>query len=62
MVRTYQLVLSPQLGGACRFEPSCSQYAIDALMRHGLARGAWAAAKRVSRCHPMGGSGYDPVS
>jgi putative membrane protein insertion efficiency factor len=61
VVQAYQLVLSPQLGGACRFEPSCSQYAIEALMRHGLTRGAWVAAKRVSRGHPLGESGYDPV-
>lgn len=62
LIRAYQAVLAPQLGGACRFEPTCSEYAIEALARRGLAAGTWAAARRLLRCHPLGGSGYDPVS
>ena len=61
VVRAYQLLLSPFAGGACRFHPSCSHYAVDALQTHGLARGIWLAAKRVSRCHPLGSAGFDPV-
>jgi putative membrane protein insertion efficiency factor len=61
VVRAYQLLLSPFAGGACRFTPSCSAYAIDALNQHGVWRGGWLALKRVSRCHPLGSSGIDPV-
>jgi putative membrane protein insertion efficiency factor len=61
VVRAYQLLLSPFAGGACRFHPSCSHYAVDAIQIHGLARGIWLAAKRVSRCHPLGSAGFDPV-
>jgi putative membrane protein insertion efficiency factor len=61
VVRAYQLLLSPFAGGACRFTPSCSTYAIDALNQHGVWRGGWLALKRVSRCHPFGASGIDPV-
>lgn len=60
-IRIYQLVLSPHLGPACRFEPSCSVYAIEAIARRGLIRGSWLAAVRIGRCHPWGGFGYDPV-
>jgi len=60
-IRAYQLVLSPWLGARCRFHPSCSAYAGEALQRHGLLRGGWLAAKRIGRCHPWGGSGVDPV-
>jgi putative membrane protein insertion efficiency factor len=60
-VRAYQLLLSPFAGGACRFHPSCSHYAIDALQTHGVVRGLWLAARRVSRCHPLGSAGFDPV-
>jgi putative membrane protein insertion efficiency factor len=60
-IRVYQASLSPLLAPACRFEPSCSQYAVEAVERHGAVRGAWLAAKRVGRCHPWGGFGYDPV-
>ena len=60
-VRAYQLLLSPFAGGACRFHPSCSHYAIDALQTHGVVRGFWLAARRVSRCHPLGSAGFDPV-
>jgi putative membrane protein insertion efficiency factor len=60
-VRVYQWTLSPWWGPACRFEPTCSQYAAEAIARHGLLRGAWLAARRISRCHPFGGMGHDPV-
>lgn len=60
-VRAYQLVLAPFSGGACRFTPSCSEYAQRAIVEHGLARGAWLALKRVSQCHPFGRAGFDPV-
>jgi putative membrane protein insertion efficiency factor len=61
LIRGYQLLLSPLWPGACRFEPSCSHYAQEALLRHGTWRGAGLAAWRVLRCHPWGGSGLDPV-
>ncbi len=61
LVRGYQLLLSPYLGGRCRYHPSCSHYALDALRRHGAARGGWLALRRLGRCHPFGGMGYDPV-
>ena len=61
MLRIYQWVVSPILGPACRFEPSCSGYMLEAIMRHGLVRGAWLGVRRIGRCHPLGESGYDPV-
>ena len=61
LIRLYQLTLSPYLGGACRFNPSCSAYAREAIEVHGAWRGAWLAARRLVRCHPLGSSGYDPV-
>ena len=61
VVRLYQLLLSPLLPAHCRFEPTCSQYAIDALRRYGAIRGSWLAVRRLLRCHPFGGCGYDPV-
>lgn len=60
-VRAYRLVLSPWIGHACRFQPTCSAYALEALDRHGALRGSWLAARRVARCHPWGSAGYDPV-
>ena len=60
-IRLYQWTLSPMLPRGCRFTPSCSEYAADALMEHGLARGAVLAFRRLLRCHPWGGHGYDPV-
>lgn len=60
-IRFYQLSISPMLPPSCRFTPSCSQYAIEALRRHGPVKGLWLAIKRLSRCHPWGESGYDPV-
>ena len=61
LVRLYQLTLSPLLGVTCRYQPSCSAYAIDALKQHGVWRGIWLTTKRFGRCHPFGGHGYDPV-
>ncbi|MGB5164802.1 MAG: membrane protein insertion efficiency factor YidD [Woeseiaceae bacterium] len=61
LVKLYRVAVSPWLGMNCRFQPSCSEYAIEALREHGLFRGAWLAARRIGRCHPWGGSGYDPV-
>ena len=61
LVRCYQVGLSPVLGGQCRYFPSCSAYAIEALQRHGAWRGAWLAARRIGRCHPFRPGGYDPV-
>ena len=60
-VRFYQLSISPMLPPSCRFTPTCSQYAIEALRRHGPVRGLWLAVRRLARCHPWGESGYDPV-
>lgn len=60
-LRAYKLTLSPLIGQGCRFRPTCSEYAAEALIAHGPARGTALAAKRVCRCHPWGGSGYDPV-
>jgi len=61
LVRGYQLFISPMLPPSCRFEPSCSSYALEALTRHGAVRGGWLALRRIVRCHPWGGCGYDPV-
>ena len=61
LVRGYQVVLGPLLGGSCRFSPSCSNYALEALDRHGARRGFALTARRLCRCHPWGGSGHDPV-
>jgi putative membrane protein insertion efficiency factor len=60
-IRAYRLLISPVTAPACRFEPSCSSYALEAVDRHGAAKGSWLALKRLGRCHPWGGSGYDPV-
>lgn len=61
LVRLYQLTLSPWLGMNCRYQPTCSAYAIEALELHGVIKGGWLALRRIGRCHPWGGSGYDPV-
>ena len=61
LVRFYQLCLSPLKPPTCRFTPTCSQYAIEALRKHGPIKGLYLTAKRLLRCHPWGGSGYDPV-
>jgi uncharacterized protein len=60
-VRAYRLFLSPWLGHGCRFDPTCSAYALEALREHGGLRGGWLAVKRVLRCHPWGGMGVDDV-
>ena len=61
LVRGYQVSLSPLLPAACRYYPSCSAYAIEALEKHGPLRGSWLAARRIARCHPFRPGGYDPV-
>lgn len=60
-VHAYRLFLSPWLGHGCRFQPTCSAYALEALGRHGAIRGGWLAARRIVRCRPGGGHGFDPV-
>lgn len=61
LIRFYQLVISPWLGPKCRYTPTCSQYALEAFKKYGPLKGFWLSLKRVSSCHPWGGSGYDPV-
>ena len=61
LVRFYRLVISPYMISRCRYEPSCSYYMLDAVKEHGGLRGGWMGLKRISRCHPWGGHGYDPV-
>ena len=61
LVRAYQLIVRPLLAPSCRFEPSCSAYAIEALGTHGALRGAWLASWRIVRCNPLCAGGYDPV-
>jgi hypothetical protein len=60
-IRGYQYALSPLIGPACRFYPSCSQYALEALSRFGVLRGGWLSVRRLARCHPFHPGGYDPV-
>ncbi|MEX0655153.1 MAG: membrane protein insertion efficiency factor YidD [Phycisphaeraceae bacterium] len=61
MVMVYRVTLGPFMGGHCRFQPSCSQYMLDAVSKYGPSRGGWRGVKRICRCHPFGGSGYDPA-
>lgn len=61
LIKGYQLFISPILPGSCRYEPSCSAYAAEAVIRHGALRGGWLALRRLLRCNPFGGWGYDPV-
>ncbi|MCR5709632.1 MAG: membrane protein insertion efficiency factor YidD [Bacteroidales bacterium] len=61
LIRLYQITLSPYMGKQCRYTPTCSNYALEALRKHGLLRGGWLAIRRILRCAPWGGSGYDPV-
>lgn len=60
-IRLYQLTVSPWLPSSCRFQPSCSQYAIEAIDRYGLGRGGWLALRRLGRCHPFTSAGFDPI-
>ena len=60
-IRFYKLCISPMLPPACRYQPTCSEYAMQAIKKYGPLRGTWLAIKRIARCHPWGGSGYDPV-
>ncbi|MDG1821880.1 MAG: membrane protein insertion efficiency factor YidD [Flavobacteriaceae bacterium] len=61
LIRLYQAALSPLLPSSCRFHPTCSQYSLEALKKHGIFKGGVMAVKRISQCHPWGGSGNDPV-
>lgn len=61
LVGAYRVLLSPLVGGTCRYTPSCSQYMADAVTRHGALRGGWLGLRRLARCHPFGGHGWDPV-
>lgn len=61
LIWAYRVTLGPLMGGHCRFYPSCSEYAIEAYREHGPLRGTYLAVRRLLRCHPLGGSGYDPV-
>lgn len=61
LIRVYQWTLSPLLGSNCRFHPTCSAYGVEAFRKRGAWRGFWLTLRRISRCHPWGGSGYDPV-
>ncbi len=61
LIRVYQIGISPWLGNNCRYTPTCSNYTLQALEEHGLFKGTWIGVKRISSCHPWGGSGYDPV-
>ncbi|MEE9389553.1 MAG: membrane protein insertion efficiency factor YidD [Paracoccaceae bacterium] len=60
-IRLYRLVFSPIVGKSCRYQPTCSAYALEALEKHGVLKGIWLALRRIGRCHPLGSSGYDPV-
>ena len=61
LILIYQKLVSPNLGPNCRFQPTCSQYALEAVQRHGAMRGTWLAIKRIGKCHPLHEGGYDPV-
>ena len=61
LIKVYQYTVSPLLGPKCRFTPTCSHYGIEALKKYGLIKGGWLTLKRIARCHPWGGHGYDPL-
>ncbi len=61
LIRFYQGAISPMTPPSCRYQPTCSQYAVEAIQKYGAVKGSWLALKRIARCHPWGGSGYDPV-
>ncbi|MBK6743758.1 MAG: membrane protein insertion efficiency factor YidD [Hydrogenophilales bacterium] len=60
-IRLYQIALSPYFGNQCRFYPTCSEYAMDAVAKHGALKGSWLAIRRIGRCHPYHPGGHDPV-
>ena len=60
-IRVYRLIFSPWVGFNCRYQPTCSAYALEALEKHGAFKGSWLTLHRLARCHPLGGDGYDPV-
>ena len=61
LIRGYQLIISPLLGSNCRFMPTCSEYAMESLRSHGIIKGIYLTVKRIGKCHPWGGHGYDPI-
>lgn len=61
LIKIYQIFISPLFPSSCRYTPTCSQYTLEALKKYGIFKGLWLGIKRISRCHPWGGSGYDPV-
>jgi putative membrane protein insertion efficiency factor len=61
LIKTYQVIISPLIGSNCRYQPTCSHYAAQAIAKFGVIQGAWMAIKRISRCHPWHEGGYDPV-
>ena len=61
LIRVYKVTLSPLFAGSCRYVPGCADYMSEAITRHGVVRGGWLGTKRLCRCHPFGGHGYDPV-
>jgi len=61
LIKVYQVLISPLFPSSCRYSPTCSHYTLEALKKYGLFKGGWLGIKRISRCHPWGGSGYDPV-
>ena len=61
LIRLYQVVISPLTPASCRFEPTCSHYSAEAIQKHGVFKGIWLSITRISKCHPWGKSGYDPV-
>lgn len=61
LIKFYQWVISPMIGPKCRYTPTCSHYTLEAIKKYGPLKGTWLGIKRISRCHPWGGSGYDPV-
>ena len=61
LIKIYQMLISPLFPSSCRYSPTCSHYTLEALKKYGILKGSWLGIKRISRCHPWGGSGYDPV-
>jgi uncharacterized protein len=61
IIKLYQWIVSPLMGGQCRFTPTCSAYTTEALKKYGLPKGIWLSMQRMARCHPWGGKGYDPL-